>query len=129
MAHPNADLIRTATDKLNAGDFEGFLAMHADNVTIHVTGRNKLAGHFKGKKEAADSLQQLAGELDGPPSFETHDILASDDHAVALGVQKATRGGKTLTSETVVVAHVKDGKFTEVWVTTNDPYAEDEFFA
>lgn len=48
---------------------------------------------------------------------------------VLLGTQRATRGGKTLVANAAVTAHVKDGKFTEVWVTPLDPYATDEFLA
>ena len=35
MAHPNEDLMRQATDALNAGDMETFLGFHADVVPVH----------------------------------------------------------------------------------------------
>jgi ketosteroid isomerase-like protein len=129
MAHPNEELLRRATDALNAGDIEAFLGMHTDDIVLHVTGRNALSGEFKGKAEVASSLQQQVGMLDSPPEFELHDVLATDEHGVVLGRQRATRGGKTLEVDSVVVVHVRDGRFSEVWVTSNDPYAEDEFFA
>lgn len=129
MAHPNEELLRKATDALNAGDVEAFLGMHTDDVVLHVTGRNALSGDFKGKAELASSLQQQIGMLDSPPEFELHDVLATNEHGVVLGRQRATRAGRTLEVDTVVVAHVRDGRFSEIWVTSNDPYAEDEFFA
>jgi uncharacterized protein len=129
MAHPNEELMRKATDALNAGDVDTFLGMHTDDVVVHVTGRNALSGDFKGKAEVASSLQQQMGMVDSPPEFDLHDVLASDEHGVILGRQRATRGGKTLDVSTVVVAHFRGGKFSEIWVTSTDPYAEDELFA
>jgi uncharacterized protein len=129
MAQDNAELMQTATDALNNGDIDTFLGMHSDDVKLHVTGRNAASGDFEGRQGVARAFQQQMQLLDGPPAFETHDALGSDDHAVLLGVQRLTRGGKTLELQTTVVAHIKDGKFTEVWVATNDPYAEDEFYS
>ncbi len=129
MAHPNEELLRRATEALNSGDMEGFLTLHADDVLVHVTGRNAFSGDFKGKAELAGSFQKQMEALDSPPTFELHDVLANDEHGVVLGVQRATRRGRTLESKSTVVAHVRDGKFVEIWVSSADPYAEDEFLA
>jgi ketosteroid isomerase-like protein len=129
MAHPNEELLRDATDKLNAGDMEGFLGLHTDDVVMHITGRNQLSGDYKGRQEVGGVFQRQMQLLDGPPEFEVHDVFGSDGHAVLLGTQRAKRGGKTIESNAAVVAHVTDGKFNEVWVVPTDPYAEDEFLA
>jgi ketosteroid isomerase-like protein len=125
----NADLMRKATEALSSGDIETFLGLHADDVTIHITGRNAFSGTFKGKREGAAVLERQMKELDSPPEFQLHDVLGTDDHGVVLGVQRATRGGKTLETRAAVIAHIRGGKITEVWVLSDDPYAEDEFFA
>jgi uncharacterized protein len=124
-----AEMLRTATDALNAGDVETFSALHADDVVVHVTGRNAYSGILKGKAEMASVLQRQMEILDGPPRFEIHDALSSEEHGVLLGTQRATRGGRTLESKVAVITHVRDGKFSELWVMSDDPYAEDEFFA
>ena len=129
MTHPNEELARTATEALNRGDAQTFLDMHTDDVVVHVTGRNALSGDFKGKGELGASFQKQMEMFDAPPDFELHDVLANDEHVVILGTQKATRGGRTLESKATVVAHIRDGKFAELWVTSIDPYAEDEFLA
>ncbi len=129
MAHPNEALLRKATEALNSGDMETFLGLHADDVVLHVTGRNAFSGTMKGKGEMASVFERQMQVLDGPPQFELHDVLVSDDHGVILGVQRATRGGKTLESKAAIVTHIDAGKFTEVWVFPDDPYAEDEFLA
>jgi uncharacterized protein len=129
MAHPNEDLIRQATEALNAGDVETFLGFHSDDVVVHVTGRNPYSGEYAGKGEVGALFQRQAQELDGPPQFELHDVLANDEHGAILGVQRTSRGGRTLESRTAVVLHLRDGKATEVWVLSTDPYAEDEFYS
>jgi ketosteroid isomerase-like protein len=129
VTHPNEELMRKATDLLNEGDAQAFLDLHTDDVVVHITGRNPASGDFKGKGEVATSLQRQMELLDQPPEFEIHDVLATDDHAVVLGRQRGTRKGKTLETTVTVVAHISDGKFSEIWVTSTDPYAEDEFFA
>jgi ketosteroid isomerase-like protein len=129
VAHPNEELARGATDALNRGDAQAFLDMHADDVAVHITGRNALSGDLKGKGELGASFQKQLEMFDAPPDFEIHDVLANDEHVVILGTQRAARGGRTLESKATVVAHIRDGKFTELWVTSIDPYAEDEFLA
>ena len=56
-------------------------------------------------------------------------ILGSDDHAVSLVIQRLRRGGRTLEGRQTVIAHVREGKFSEVWFQPDDQAAFDEFFA
>jgi len=129
MGHPNEELMRKATDALKAGDMETFLSFHAPDVVVHVTGRSPFAGEFRGHQGVAESFEQQLAVLEEPPTFEIHDVLASDAHGVILGVGTFSRGGKTLQTQQTIVMHIQDGLATEIWVASNDPYAEDEFFA
>jgi uncharacterized protein len=127
--HPNAELMQKAGELLRAGDVPGFLALHTDDVVMHIAGRGPLAGDYRGRDGMAASLQKEMQLLDGPPSVQTHDDLASDQHAVSLVVQTLRRGGRTLEARTTVIAHVEDGLFSEVWLQPEDQAAYDEFFA
>jgi uncharacterized protein len=129
MGNSNQELMRKATEALNAGDMETFLSFHAPDVVVHVSGRHRFAGEFRGHQGIAESFQKQMEVLDGPPQFELHDVLASDDHGVILGISKFSKGGKTLESKQIVVLHIQDGLAKEIWVASNDPFAEDEFFA
>jgi hypothetical protein len=60
------------------------------------------------------------------PEIETHDILASDDHAVVLNTVRASRAGQILEQQQVVVMHIKDGKITETWLQFSEQQAMDE---
>ncbi len=127
MAHPNEEIARNATEALSRGDMEGFLSHHADDVVVHFPGRGPMAGDHRGKAGVAQMFQRQMQILDAPPEIETHDVLASDDHAVVLNKTRGTRGGKTLEQQQVVVLHIRDGKIAEAWLQFSDQQALDEF--
>jgi uncharacterized protein len=127
MAHPNEEIARSATEAISKGDMEGFLSFHADDTVVHFPGRGPLAGDHRGKDGVAKMFQQQMQMLDSPPEIENHDILASDDHAVVLNKTRATRGGKILELDQVVVIHIEGGKIAEVWLQFSDQQAMDEF--
>jgi ketosteroid isomerase-like protein len=127
MAHPNAEIARSATEALSKGDIEGLLEHHTDDVVIHFPGRGPMAGDHRGKDGAAKMFQQQMSILDAPPEIETHDVLASDDHAVVLNKTRVTRAGKIMEQDQVVVMHIEGGKIAEVWLQFSDQQALDEF--
>jgi uncharacterized protein len=60
---------------------------------------------------------------------ELHDVVANDEHAVALYVTRGEREGRTLENKTVLVSHIRNGKIAEAWLVGEDQYAADEFFS
>jgi uncharacterized protein len=126
--HPNAELMRKATELLSTGDVPGFLALHTEDVVMHIAGMGPLAGDYRGRDGIAASMEEMQ-LLDGPPTVQPHDDLASDQDAVSLVIQTLRRGGRTLEVRTTVIAHIKDGLFSEVWLQPEDQAAYDEFFA
>jgi ketosteroid isomerase-like protein len=60
-------------------------------------------------------------ELSGG-SFRTdvHDVVANDDHAVALFASRAERDGQTYANRNVLVIHIRNGKLTETWLMSED---------
>ena len=58
-----------------------------------------------------------------------HDVVANDDHVVALVDATATRGGRTLNYRTAEIVHVRDGKIVERWAFSDDTAAIVAFFA
>jgi ketosteroid isomerase-like protein len=126
MAHPNEEIARSATEALSKRDMEGFLSHHADDVVVHFPGRGPMAGDYRGKDGVGQMFQQQMQILDSPPEIDNHDILANDDHAVILNKVRASRGGKTLEQQQVVVMHIKGGKIAEVWLQFSDQQGMDE---
>jgi ketosteroid isomerase-like protein len=129
MEHPNAQLMRKSGELLIAGDFQGFLELHTEDVVMHVPGTGPVAGDHHGRDGIAAAFQKEAALLDGPPEFEDHDDLGSDHHAVGLVIQRLRRGGRTLEGRQTIIAHVRDGKFSEIWFQPEDQTAYDAFLA
>ena len=120
--HPNAALARRALDGFNSGDMETMSGLLADDVIWHEIGR---AEPRRGKAEMAASL----GSSDFEITAKLHDVVANDEHVIALVDATATRGGKTLNYRTAEIMHVRDGKVTERWAFSDDTAAIVAFFA
>lgn len=61
--------------------------------------------------------------------MDVHDVVANDDHAVALFGAHAEREDRTYENRNVLVIHIRNGKLVETWLMSQDQYAADEFFA
>jgi ketosteroid isomerase-like protein len=120
--HPNAAMARRALESMNTGDFMAMNEFLADDVIWHELGR---AEPRRGKAAMAAS----DGAADYEITAKLHDVVANDDHTIALVEATATRGGKTLTYRTAEVMHIRDGKVVERWAFSDDTAAIVEFFA
>jgi ketosteroid isomerase-like protein len=130
MAHPNEDLVREAFAAFNRGDMDALQKQYwAEDIRWHIPGRGPLAGDREGIEQVMQGFAQLAELTGGTGSAELHDVLANDEHAVALFTLSTERAGKQRTGNWVQVVHMRDGKVTESWLHPADQYAEDEFLS
>jgi ketosteroid isomerase-like protein len=101
----------------------------AENVVWHTPGRNSVSGDYTSRDAA---FEPFAKELElsaGTYSPEIHDILANDEHTVALLHVTAARNGKTLGENYLLIFHIQDGKITEAWEAWTDEAAWNEFWS
>jgi uncharacterized protein len=112
--HPTAVWIRELYAAFFAGDMETAGQRFADDIVVHLAGRNPLSGTYHGKDQVFAMLA-AESELVSDPATEIHDVLASDDHAVVLRTDSVSRNGRTWTGPGVDIMHVEDGKITEYW--------------
>ena len=124
--HPNEQVLRDIDAAQMANDAEGFMSHFADDVVVHMSGKSSLAGTFRGKAEFADVFQRFT-ERSPDYTFEAHAYFADDEHGVSLQRSHYGRGDRTVDTNDVFVCHFRDGKVTEMWLTTDDPYAVDDF--
>jgi len=122
--HPNELLARREIELINAGDFEALDDLYTDDLVVHYPGKNPLAGAHP----VQEFLAKFQGILkDGTLRRVLHDALGTDDHAVQLLNVTASVGGRLHSWNAVAVMHVRDGKFSEVWLHVDDQYALDDF--
>jgi uncharacterized protein len=96
MAHPNEDRIRKGYEAFAAGDFAALDELLDDNVTWHTPGNNSLSGDREGKQAVFDFFGKTVEVTGGTFRLELHDVLANDEHGVALAVATGEREGKSL---------------------------------
>ena len=101
----------------------------ADDIVWHSGGNNILTGDYEGKEAVFGYFARLMQETGGTFKNEIHDMLANDDHGVALVNFSATRGDKSLDGSIVHIFHMRDGKMTEFWSISQDQAQFDAFWA
>jgi uncharacterized protein len=74
-------------------------------------------------------LRTLDERSGGTFRSQVHDLLATDDHAVALLRVTAQREDRAVDVPVVHVWHVRDGKLAEAWAHPVDQHLLDQFWA
>jgi len=129
MAHPNEDLLRRGYEAFGKGDMATIAGLFADDIVWHAPGNSPLSGDFKGRDSVLALFAKGAELSGGTLKVEVHDILANDEHGVALVRNTAQRGGKSLDNHAVQVFHIRGGKVVETWFHPGDQAATDEFWS
>ncbi len=103
--------------------------LFADDTVWHVPGNSPLAGDYRGRDSVLAYFGKSVELTGGTLKVEVHDILANDEHGVALTHDTAQRGGKSLDDNAVQVFHIRDGKVVETWFHPGDQATTDEFWS
>jgi ketosteroid isomerase-like protein len=121
--HPNAKKYREVTEAFMAGNVELMSDYVADNVEWWYIGGDQ-------PKRGKQALMEMYGALsDVEIKVDLHDILANDEHLIALVNATAKRGDRTFNYKTAEIHHIKDGKITHRWAFSDDTEAINKFFA
>jgi uncharacterized protein len=130
MAHPNEDQVREGFAAFGRGDMDALRNQYwTEDIRWHNPGRGPLAGDYEGPEQVIQSFARLFELTGGTVSLELHDVLANDEHAVALFTLRGERAGKQLAGNWAQVFHMRDGKISESWLHPADQYAADEFLS
>jgi hypothetical protein len=122
--HPNAARIRAAAEEIErTGDMMAQVDMLDDDIVWHEIGRDE---PVRGKQAL---IERLSGMPEGASiKTDTHDIVANDEHAIALVTATATMGDQELVYRTAEIYHMRDGKITERWAFSDDTGRINDFF-
>jgi ketosteroid isomerase-like protein len=125
--HPNAVRLREGYAAFDRGDIAALNDLFSPDVVWHLPGNNQLAGTHRGRDAVFATFAKTAEVSGGTFKVTLHDVIANDEHAVALTRATANHQGRTLDSNDADVYHMKDGKVTEMWSFTGDPAGTDAF--
>src|SRR6266542_3066053 len=125
--HPNAELVRKGFDAFVAGDMVWMNEHLHENIVWHNPGNNVLSGDFHGREAVLALFAKTVTYV--MPDLEVHDVVANDDHAVALVNSKIKRhdNGETFESRGVTAFHVANDQALEAWNFFEDEAGLDAF--
>lgn len=128
MAHPDEDLARQAYKAFAEGDMATLDSLMADDVQWHVAGDSVISGDYDGKQEVFEFFRQLSDRSGGTFSLDIHDIVANDNHTVALVKSRGERDGRRLEDNNVQVMHIENGRVVSFWSFQWDQQAATAFW-
>lgn len=122
--HPNASLARETLEGMSTDDLSGMMERIDDDVVWHEIGGGE---PIRGKEAL---MARWAGLAEGGSiTMEVHDVVANDEHTIALVTATATMGDQSLTYRTAEIMHIRDGKVTERWAFSDDTERINRFFS
>ncbi len=118
--HPNSTLMRGLFESFAAGDVAAMETAFDEDVTWHAPGTNRFSGQFRGRPAAMQRLAEMR-EAGLSTTFDVHDVVANDEHAVALAhLHLEVADGRRYDQPQVQVAHIRDGRIVEFWTMNQD---------
>jgi ketosteroid isomerase-like protein len=127
--HRNVQTVRRLHDALAAGDFSTAQDLFSEEAVWHLPGQGPLAGDHIGWGRIRDAMRWFDEAAGGTLKITVHDVLGSDEHAVALLHTSAAREGKNYDIREMDVYHFGEGKISEFWSFSEDQRATDEFWS
>jgi ketosteroid isomerase-like protein len=125
---PERELVRSAYEAQARGDLDAYLGLLSDDFVLHIPGRSRIAGEYRGMDEVRRHFREVAELSGGTFRTEVHDVLQGDGHVVGLVEARAERAGRLVDLPRVHVWHVRDGELTELWLHPADQYAFDAYW-
>lgn len=127
--HPNEEFARAAFDAIATGNSEWLDAHMAEDVEFFQGGRFPTAGFYSGKEAVFGHMMEFFVLVDFSMKLALHDVVANDDHVIALVTVSIDYQGRHLDFDEAHVWHIHDGKAKDMWAVPKDPYEVDAFFA
>ena len=129
IEHPHLAVFGRIYDAFTDGDLDSLAAMFEEEVVWHTPGRNFLAGDYEGRDAVLASFVEEFDLSHGSYRVHVHDVLANDQHIVALLRATASRNERTLDMNYVLVFEMRDGRVAEAWESWADQRTLDQFWS
>ncbi len=122
----DASIVRRLYEARAAGDLASAAEVIGPNVVWHEP--YDYLGTINGRAAVIAAIEHSMAETGGTFTLKVTDLLASDDHVVALVDFSAERHGGRMSGREIGVFKVEGGQIQEVWFyTAEDPAAVSDF--
>lgn len=126
--HPNEALVRRLYEARARNADSEIRAILAPDVVWHEPPNY---GGFAGDHAGVEAVfREVFGRYEHDyedSGFDLHDVLANDEHVVALVEWFAVRKGRRIDTKEIALYHVREGRVAEVWFYPDGDYRD--FFA
>ena len=127
--HPNHQVVHDGFAAIRAGNFEQLRNLMADDIVVHNTGANPLAGDYSGFDEVTSLLKRMLDSTGNTLTVEPFEVFADDELILIKTRVQAQRGSRTIDLTQIDLVHMEAGKVTEAWVFPEDAEASDAFWS
>jgi ketosteroid isomerase-like protein len=127
--HPSLDVFSHVFEAFTSGDMDALSELLAKDVVWHTPGQHPIAGDYTGRAATLDSFQREFELSGGTYNVDVHDVLANEEHTVALLHVGAVRDQKRLDQNYALVFHIREGRIAEAWELWTDQAACDSFWS
>jgi ketosteroid isomerase-like protein len=127
--HPNVATFRSIYAAFTSGDMDRLATFFDEDVVWHTPGRHPLAGTYEGRDATFASFAEEFELSGGTYAVDVRDVLANDEHIVALLRARAETHGKRLDQDYAIVFAIQDGKVRVAWEIWRDQAAVDDFWS
>ena len=127
--HPNLATFRSIYTAFTTGDMDTLATFFDEDVVWHSPGEHPLAGIYEGRPATLASFAAEFERSSGTYSVEVLDVLANDEHIIALLHATADRDGKRLDQSYVIVFQMRGGMVHAAWEVWKDQPSVDEFWS
>jgi ketosteroid isomerase-like protein len=124
----DVELVRRGFAAFSAGDMATMTELLADDAVWYVPGSGSLSGTKRGRDEILSFFGELATRSGGTLVVTLDEVIGGDNHTVALNRNKASRDGRTLEQNAVIVFQLRDGRVAEARQFFEDTASNDEFW-
>ncbi len=126
--HANEQFVRKMYDAMARGDGRQLARVLTAETQWIMPGRGLLSGTYRGPDEIFGLWKRIAEQSGGGLQLELRDVLANDDHAVALVSVRGSREGRQLDERQVAVFEFADGQLRSGTFIYEDPQTYDAFW-
>jgi ketosteroid isomerase-like protein len=128
-AHSNADVFKQLYIAFTNGDMDRLAELIAPDVVWHVPGNNLISGTYTSRDAIFECFGKMFEMSNGSYRPQLHDILANDEHTVALLHAVGRHGDKTLDQDYAFICHIRDGQIAELWEAWTEGPAWNDFWS
>ena len=125
----NAQRIRDGYAAFNRGDIDALVDLFAEDIVWHFPGTSSLSGDHAGRDATLQTLGGYGAASGGTLRANLVDVMANGDNVTGWARDTATRDGRTLDVNSVVVFTFRDGKVSEARHFVDDQASLDAFLA